>query len=156
MKSSYFALGVSFLVLSSAATAFSDDANGSFVIARSSPSALVIWDSAPIVAIIVKNKLSDAEANELLQRDALQILIKAEPTVSAAKNIRLRIVYSKTGDINPAYGTPTFAGVERYGEIDMDHTQLTTDEGHWREAAGGRGALPAFTQLKVSGSLPPR
>jgi hypothetical protein len=144
------------LVCLLSASAFADDANGSFVVARRSPSGLVIWDSAPVIAQIVKSKLGDAEANALLERDALQVLAKAAPSFAASRDVVIRIVYSKTGDVSPTYGTATFAGIERYAEITLDHEQLTTDAGHWKEAAAGTGSLPPFAQPKILGTLPPR
>ena len=129
---------------------------GKFVVARTDGSALIIWDCAPVVEQIVKEKLTDADANTLLQRDALLILEKTAPQFGAATSVRVRLVYSKTGAMNPAYGAATFAGIERYAEMNMPIKNLRADKDRWKEAAAGTGPLPAFTSLTVKGALPPR
>jgi hypothetical protein len=137
--------------------AFADDTiPGTYAVARTHPSGLVIWDSAPLIAAIVKNKTSDADANTLLQRDALLILSKTAPQFAASKDVKVRVLYSKTGDINPAYGSATFTGIERYAELVLTRDEIASDAGKWKEAAAGTGDLPAFTQLKILGTLPPR
>lgn len=129
---------------------------GKFVVARTDGSGLIIWDCAPVIEQIVKDKLSDSDANVLLQRDALLVLAKTASQFAASKDVRVRVVYSKTGAINPAYGAATFTGIERYAELVMPVAKLRGDTEHWKEAAAGTGALPAFTALAVKGTLPPR
>ncbi len=151
-----FALGLLLPLMAAKAALGDDTIPGSFIVAKRQPEALVIWDSQPTIVQIVTDKLADADANKLLQRQALEVLAAAADRVKSARTVTVRIVYSKTGAINPAYNAATFVGIEKYAEVTLDQSQITSDAEHWKEAAKTNGALPSFSQLKIIGALPPR
>lgn len=129
---------------------------GHAVLARPTGEALVIWDATPLVASIVAEKLSDADANALVAHDALRVLAKMQPNVErAATSITVRVIYSKTGEVSPVYGTATFAGVERYATLTARAADLRTDKGKWREL-DDKAALPNWLTFTIIGKLPPR
>jgi hypothetical protein len=66
----------------------------------------------------------------------------------------VRVIYSKTGEVSPVYGTPTFADVERFATLTMKAEDAASDRDKWREL--GDGAPPAWVQFDVVGELPPR
>jgi hypothetical protein len=129
---------------------------GHAVLARVEGRALVIWDSTLEVAQIVKDKLPDAAAKDRLERDALGELLLEAPNLGRARSVDVRVVYTKTGDVSPVYGSPEFAGVERYATLTMPAADVKRDRGRWQEAATGGGALPAWIEFSISGELPPR
>ena len=88
--------------------------------------------------------------------DALNELVLEQPKLGKLTSVNVRVVYTKTGDVSPVYGTPTFAGVERYGTLAMTADDLKNDRDKWQEAAAGTGTLPAWVTFTVSGELPPR
>ena len=90
------------------------------------------------------------------RRDALNELVLEQPKLGKLTSVNVRVVYTKTGDVSPVYGTPTFAGVERYGTLAMTADDLKNDRDKWQEAAAGTGTLPAWVTFTVSGELPPR
>jgi hypothetical protein len=136
---------------SSAAT----EVPGRVVLARAEGDALLIWDSTAEVAAIVSGKLSDADANARLERDALHVLAAEQPKVTSAKSITVRVVFSKTGDVSPVYGSPTFAGVERYATLKIDASDAASDRDKWKELAD-TATPPAWVKFDVIGELPPR
>ena len=97
-----------------------------------------MWDASPVVASIVKNRLSDADANALLERDASRVLATMAPNFGGeTRSVTVRVIYSKTGDVSPVYGTPTFAGIERYATLTRPLA------GAWRE-----DGTPALVHLQ--------
>jgi hypothetical protein len=129
---------------------------GHVVLARAEDDALAIWDSTPVVSAIVSGKLSDADAKARLERDALRVLAEVQPKVaSSAKTITVRVIYQKIGDVSPVYGTPTFAGVERYATLKVKAADAASDRGKWKEL-GDKATPPAWVEFDVVGELPPR
>ena len=128
---------------------------GHIVLARTEADALVIWEATPEVAAIVSGKLSDADANARLERDALRVLGQEAPKLASARTITVRVIYSKTGDVSPVYGTPTFAGVERYATVTISGADASSDRDKWKELADG-ATPPAWVRFDIVGTLPPR
>jgi hypothetical protein len=129
---------------------------GHAVLARATGEALILWDATPVVASIVRDKLSDAAANALLERDAAGVLAEMAPNVDrAATSVTVRVLYAETGAVSPVYGTPTFAGVERYASLTVSGTDARSDRDRWRQL-GPSAPLPRWLAFKVTGLLPPR
>ena len=129
---------------------------GNAVLARASGDALVLWDATTIVASIVKNKTNDATANDLLAHDATRVLGGIAPSVNkSAKTVSVEIMYNKTGDVSPVYGSPTFMGVESYATITVTISDLRAHERAWKDL-DPKSPLPASIAFKVTGELPPR
>ncbi len=133
-----------------------DEVPGHAVLAKSDGYALIIWDASPVVASIVKNKMNDADANDLLERDAMRKLAKISRNVDgSAKTVTVRVVYIKNGAVSPVYGTPTFLGVERYATLTVSGADAKSDKGKWKEL-DAKAAIPNWFAYKVTGLLPPR
>jgi hypothetical protein len=129
---------------------------GHTVLAKAGGAALIIWDATPVIIAIVHDKLTDADANALIEHDALKVLVKLQPVVDKdAKTITVRITYNKTGDVNPAYGTPTFLGVERYATVSANAADLRGDKSEWKEL-DSKANVPAWFSFTILGQLPPR
>jgi len=137
-----------------APAALADDAvPGHIVLAKPDGQALVIWDASSVVAAIVKNKINDTQANDLLERDAAKVLQKTTPELDkSAKTITVRIIYAKSGAVSPIYGTPTFTGFERYATL----TATLADVKSKKTQFDAKTALPPGFAYKVIGLLPPR
>ncbi len=150
-------LAAALTVCISTAPVFADESvPGHAVLARASEDALILWDASPVVASIVKNRLSDADANALLERDASRVLATMAPNFGGeTRSVTVRVIYSKTGDVSPVYGTPTFAGIERYATLTLSGPDVRSDRDRWREL-GAKMALPPWFTFKVTGLLPPR
>jgi hypothetical protein len=129
---------------------------GHAIVARPEGDALVIWDATTEVTAIVKDKVADPAAKDRLERDALNELVVEESKLSNVTAVNIRVVYTKTGDVSPTYGSATFAGVERYATLTMTAADLKGDRDKWKETAAGTAALPAWVAFTISGELPPR
>jgi len=149
---------VPFLMIALApVTARADDAiPGKIVVARTTGSAIVLYDASAEVAAIVKDRVPDATANDRLERAALRVLAKETTLLGSASAVTIRITYTLTGDVSPVYGSATFAGIERYANVTMPIGNVKLDRGKWREAASGYGALPGGITFEIVGKLPPR
>jgi hypothetical protein len=128
---------------------------GNVIVVRESDDAVLLWDATPDVEDIVKARLSDTDAGARLERDALRALAASLDQVPKARTVTLRVLYSKTGDVSPAYGSPTFAGIERYATLTVDARRATGDADRWQEL-GPKSAVPSWIGYKVEGQLPPR
>jgi hypothetical protein len=150
------AVASSFLSVAAAVRADVSQVPGHVVLARTEEDALAIWDSTPEVAAIVNDKVSDADAKARLELDALRVLAQVQPKISSnAKTITIRVIYSKSGEVSKVYGTPTFAGVERYANLKVKAADAASDRDKWKEL-GDKAAPPAWVDFEVVGELPPR
>ena len=144
------------LAVAPGAPAAADDAvPGHAIVARTAPDALVIWDATADVTSIVKDKVSDTDAASRLERDALRVLASTADRLKRAKTVTVRVIYNKTGDVSPVYGSPTFAGVERFANLTVDAADVSGDKDKWRDLSD-KAPVPAWVAFKIVGSLPPR
>jgi len=129
---------------------------GNAVLARANGDALVVWDATTVIALIVKNRTNDATANDVLEHDAARVLAAIAPSVNkSVKTIGVQIVYSKTGDVSPVYGSATFQGVEDYATLTVTMAELRAHARAWKDL-DPKSSLPASLAFKVTGHLPPR
>jgi len=126
---------------------------GNVVVARLSNSPVLIWDATNVVLDIVHKKMSDADANDVLERDALlAVASKSDVLKDASGTLTLRVIYNKVGALNPAYNAQTLVGIETYALATMPVQEARSD-------AGARAAdqkLPTWVHFSVVGKLPPR
>jgi hypothetical protein len=127
---------------------------GTVVTAKSGAHAMVIWDATPAVAGIVSDKQPRDAAMKSLESQAMQIAGQRAPSLSDAQTITVRVVYQKTGAVNPAYGTPTFAGVERVFDLTVDAAAAKSQSAALSQALAA-GNTPKGVTVQVSGELPP-
>ena len=126
------------------------------MLAEASGDALVIWDASRVVRIIVRSKMTDADADALLRRDAIRVLGNMLPNIDrTAKTVTVRVIYAKTGEVSPIYGTPTFKGVEHYAVLTADEHDLSADHRNWSQLQDS-DTIPSWFVYKVTGRLPPR
>ncbi len=142
------------LFASNVGSASADDATH-VVVASTGTSAVLIWNASPVVTKIVNDAVSDAVANDRLERAALRAVAPDIAALPRAKTISVRILYDKTGDVSPVYGSPTFAGVERYATLTCDAAHARAAAPQWK-GLRDTDALPAWLTLTVVGTLPPR
>ncbi len=128
---------------------------GHVILAKISGDALLLWDATPEVAAVVDGKLPDDAANERLERDALRVLADEFPKVERSRSITLRVLYDKTGDVSPVYGTATFAGVETYATLTMRTADVARDRDRRRDLEAA-APPPAWVTFRIVGKLPPR
>ena len=128
--------------------------SGTVVTAKSGEHALILWDATPAVVTIVDNKQPRDAAMESLESQAMQIAGERAPALTDAKTITVRVVYQKIGAVNPAYGTPTFAGVERVLDLTVDAPTAKTQSGALAKSLAS-GTTPKGVTLQVTGVLPP-
>jgi len=129
---------------------------GHVMLAQASGDALVIWNASPVVAAIVRSRISDAQADDMLAHDAARVLIKMLPSVNrGSRTVTVRLIYDKSGAVSPMYGGATFEGFERYALLTAPATYAASDKDHWQELKPSQ-ALPKWFSYKVIGRLPPR
>jgi hypothetical protein len=137
------------------AAALFADLPGHVIVAKTTGNALLIWDATPEIAAIVSAKLSDADAEAEIAHDALRVLAEGLPLTARANSIAVRVIYERTGDVSPVYGSPTFAGVERYAILTLDARDALSDRDRWREL-DSHAPLPHWIAYQITGRLPPR
>jgi hypothetical protein len=151
-----------FLAVTSAALvtlpAAADEASipGHLVLAKPGGDAIVIWDATPVIITIVNEKMTDEQANALLEHDAIRNLARLAGALAPdARTVTVRVTYNKIGAVNPAYGAQTFAGVERYALLTAAASSVRGDKDKWMEL-GDKATPPAWLQFSITGRLPPR
>ena len=147
-------LALSFLALSASVAAAADTPVGTVVLAKSTPQALLLWDSTPALAKLVGDKVGAARALATLESSAILIAAKRSPDLSSAKTITVQVIYSKTGAVSPVYNTATFAGVEKLLTVTGSPADLVQNGASYA-AAILRGSVPSTIVVSVTGKLPP-
>lgn len=130
---------------------------GHVIIARTSGDAIVIWDATAVVTSIVNEKLSNGDANDLIEHDALIVAVRAAPSLRPnTRTLTVRIGYNEIGAVNPAYGGATFAGIEHYATLNVsfrDLRKLVASNHGTADNTKKQGNIGTFT---IQGELPPR
>jgi hypothetical protein len=157
MKATAYLAAFLLMLFRLAAPSFAEDTvPGHAVLARPTGDALVIWNASQVVASIVRSKMTEADADNLLERDAVRILTSMSPHIDkSAKTITVRIIYAKSGEVSPIYNTPTFKGFEQYALLMARAQDIPTNLNKWKELQENH-AVPAGLTYKVVGRLPPR
>jgi hypothetical protein len=111
------------------------------------------WDATPFVVHLVDDHLVGAAGLRALETTALKALAGRTKT-SRTRGLVLRVLYQKTGAVNPAYGTPAFAGVETVLTMRATRANLAGHAAQWQTALV-QGRIPAGLSIAVTGNLPP-
>lgn len=114
---------------------------------------LYLWDATPYVVDLVHDHLVGTAGLVAFEEAAVRVLSERAKT-AASKNIVLRVLYKKTGAVNPAYGTPTFTGVEKVFTMRASRKNVTKYAGRWIESLT-RGVIPQGLLIEITGKLPP-
>jgi hypothetical protein len=136
-----------------ASTTFAADA-GTVVVGKAGEHAIIVWDASPVVHGIVTNKTSRDKALRSIERDAIHIAAEHVADLISAKTIGVRVVYTRSGAISPAYGNATFSGVERVVTVTAPAVALEK-RAEQIAAAVYAGKPPQDVRIEVTGSLPP-
>jgi len=142
------------LAVAAAVPAAASTVQGTVVTAKTGTNALIMWDSTPAIESIVSNKQPRDAAMKSLESQAMQIAGQRAASLPDSKTITVRVVYQKIGAVNPAYGTPTFAGIERVFDLTVDSSAVKTQSDALAKSLAG-GTTPKGVTLQVTGELPP-
>ncbi len=130
------------------------DVKGDVFQSKGGEEPLLVWNATPAVVDIVDAKQPRDAALHDLEASAVDVLAERAPTLKDAKRLTVRVVYEKTGAVNPAYGTATFLGVERLFELSADAATIQTSHQALADALRA-GKVPAAVHIVASGVLPP-
>jgi hypothetical protein len=150
------ALLLATLVTSAALAQDQDEDDLPVLVAKPGGHALLIWDATTQVTDIVKNKMNDAAADDVLERGALAAIASNRDALSrSASDVTVNIIFKKIGAINPEYGTPTYAGVYKCAVLKMDGNDVFGKRDGWPTLAAS-APIPAWVHFSLVGQLPPR
>ncbi len=146
------------LAASMASAAFSSEpaarpVEGPVLLVRAGADAQYLWNATLYVAHLVADKQGGAEGVHALEATALAALAEKSRS-NPAPTVRIKVVYAKTGEVSPVYGTATFTGMENVLTLSAAHGELSKHAAQWvRELAAGR--VPAKLTVDMTGTLPP-
>jgi hypothetical protein len=113
---------------------------------------LFIWNATPYVAQLVKDQPGNQRLGEL-EATALRALI-AKARASKSRLLTLRVLYDRTGAVNPIYNSPVYAGTERVLTMSALRSALQHGARLWL-AQMTRAVIPKGLTITVTGKLPP-
>ncbi len=148
----FLAVGLCIVLESIGAAA--DMPAGTVVLAKSSPDALLLWDSSPVLAKLVGEKVGESKALSALESDAMTIATLRAAKLTSAKTLTVQVIYSMTGAVSPVYNTATFAGVEKVLTVSGSPADLAKN-GAAYAAQLLQGTVPSSVKVAISGKLPP-
>ena len=129
---------------------------GTTVVARETGHAAIVFNATPIVKRMTEANASAATIDDRLERQALLAIVERLRAVEKSDDVTVRIVYDRSGDVSPAYGSFPSQLIELYAQITIRTADAEADRDRWQEAASGNAALPAWVPFKTIGALPPR
>jgi len=114
---------------------------------------LYLWDATPYVIHLVHDHLVGTSGMRALEQTAIVALCNRAKAVRS-HNVTMRALYQRVGAVDPAYGTPTFAGVERVFTLRASREDASTRAAKWLSAVNG-GTVPSGLHIEITGKLPP-
>lgn len=126
---------------------------GTLIEARSTAQeSLFIWNATPYIAQLVKDHPGNQRLGEL-ETTGLRTLI-AKAGASKSRVLTLRVLYERTGAVNPIYNSPIYAGTERVLTMSALRSALQRDARLWLGQMTG-AVIPKGLTITVTGKLPP-
>jgi len=144
------------VLVSSVGTAFADDVRpvaGPVILARSGVQATYLWDASPYVAKLVGDKDVGDAGLRTLEGTAVAVL-RDKARTSRSKTLVLRVVYTRSGEVSPVYGTLTFNGVENLATLTAARDAIVKFGAAWNGEIA-HGTTPANLKIAITGKLPP-
>jgi hypothetical protein len=126
---------------------------GPVILARSGVQATYLWDATPYVAQLVSEKDVGDTGLRALLGTAASVLRQKAPS-SHAKTMTLRIVYTRSGDVSPVYGTLTFNGVEKVATLIASRDAILKHGAAWAQELAAGKKTPDL-KVEITGKLPP-
>ena len=143
------------LLLLPASGAFAADLpEGTIVLAKTTPDALVLWDSSPVLAKLLADRAGETAALAALESDAMLIATQRSTALTSSKTLTVSVIYSKTGAVSPVYNTPTFAGVEKLLTVSGSPADIAKNGAAYATELS-QGTVPPAIRVTVTGKLPP-
>ena len=130
-------------------------AQGHVVEARATAaSTLFLWDATPYVIALVHDRVLGSAGLRAMEATGATVLAQRAKT-ARSRNVVLRILYQKTGAVNPAYGAPTFEGVEVVAVLSATSRQVVRNGPAWAVQLA-QGRTPKGLTVQILGRLPPQ
>jgi hypothetical protein len=126
---------------------------GPVLLSRAGADAQYLWNATLYVTHLVADKQGGADGVHALEATAIAALADKSKS-SQATTVRIKVVYAKTGDVSPVYGTATFTGMENVLTLSAARSDLSKHAAEWtRQFAAGQ--VPAPVKVDMTGTLPP-
>jgi hypothetical protein len=106
------------------------------------------------VASLTSAKTPHDRALAQLESDAVRIAVSHADQLAAAQDVTVRVVYMKMGAVDPAYGVPTLAGVEKLFTLEASRSDLVSRGSAWVAEINAQ-KTPHDVTVSVTGQLPP-
>ncbi len=113
---------------------------------------LYLWDATAYVIHLRHDRVVGLAGLHALEESALRAL-RERAQSAGTKNVVLRVLYQKTGAVDPEYGNPTFAGVEKVFTMRASRLGTLKRASEW-ERALAQGIAPPGLQITMTGKLP--
>lgn len=152
MKHVAVSFGLALTLCTGAALA---DVPGNVIMSRGGAHPMLVWDASPGVKDIVEKGTARDEALRGLEAAAIALAKDRAPQLRAARDVTVVVMYSKTGDVSPAYQAATFTGVERLFTLVVSRNALLKNAGAYEKSLAG-GTVPKDIKLTLTGVLPPK
>ncbi len=149
----FAAIIIAVAVLHGSIAVAADAPAGLVVVARRSPTALLIWDASQAVGTLVVARTSPDASRRSLEADGIRILADRAPRFHT-RQIDLRVQYAPVGVEGVAYQASTFANATPVLVLHADRSALISHADAWI-ADVGAGRQPRGLTVDTVGALPP-
>jgi len=122
------------------------------VVARSVPTALLIWDASTAVGDLVIARETGENGMRELEADAVGILAVYAPALRA-RRLEIRVQYLAAGIVSAAYQATTFADATPLVILDADRATLLAHAAAWRREVAN-GHPPSGLSLRLVNPFP--
>ncbi len=126
---------------------------GPVILARTGVQSTYLWDATPYVTQLVADKDVGDSGMHALLGTAMSAMLQEAPA-SHAMTLTLRVVYTRSGDVSPVYGTLTFNGVEKVATLTASRGAIMKFGAVWAQDLAN-GKFPHDFKVEITGKLPP-
>lgn len=126
---------------------------GPVLLARAGTDAQYLWNASLYVTHLLADKQGGSDGIHALEATAISALAD-KSRASQATTVRIKVVYAKTGDVSPVYGTATFTGMEDVLTLSAARSDLAKHAAEWTQQLAA-GHVPAHLKVDMTGTLPP-
>lgn len=140
------------LAFSTFGAARADMPQGTVVVVRTAPVAMLVWDASPAVGALVVARSTGDDGMRALESDGVSILA-ARAGRLRANRVELRIQYSGTGVVGAAYQASTFANATQLLVLAAPRALIAARSRNWLAAIAAHRA-PAGLDVHAVGAFP--
>jgi hypothetical protein len=119
------------------------------ITARGGAAPLLLWRTNNDVKVLRAAHVTDTQLLPALLSDGLLLMANRAKILPDAKTLNIRLLYSNTGGVDPRYGLPVMAGIQRIATITAPVSVLRSGNINSLAKALRDGTTPTLLKIEI-------